>query len=502
MIVSCDDGYMGLMQLSKIISANQNVNAEISYKYSRQLTKLRTYDNEITFVNNDNKRFTRYLYSNDTGKYSQAEQTTRTSNSNDIVIDGYMQDKLLMLQVTDSGPQVLSIYLFDQSSVKMQSSIQEKIIAFDSIKISNIQHIYAIQQRENINYLVNKQLNADDSYKDYLQYLTIDGCATNIRVSYTIIAISCMTFKQNSGQILIYQRQSMELITKLEGSLGEYLGAELQIISSNDGVQNYIVYTSLKIPTNSTSLLLHYIEVLVNKYKSAKDQYVSQILNINYPTDTVNTGSIRIAGGTEKLMMMTQKFDKFQGYHFCQYNQYLSKDDGQQCQKCGGNQISLGPSSDNCVDCNSGFSGSSSDNQKYNFICDIIKEELDIIMIIALAVLIFSVVLFTISLVVLCKVKGYMCFKRDEEQRQQELEERLKRRMRIIELKLTTVRYDKIKNEERSKSCSICFEEFQPEEEIRQTQCKHVFHNKCINEWIKTKISDPDCPYCRTKFIL
>ena len=43
-------------------------------------------------------------------------------------------------------------------------------------------------------------------------------------------------------------------------------------------------------------------------------------------------------------------------------------------------------------------------------------------------------------------------------------------------------------------SCSICLEEFKLEESIRVTNCNHIFHHKCIEEWI---CKSPTCPLCR-----
>jgi len=42
-------------------------------------------------------------------------------------------------------------------------------------------------------------------------------------------------------------------------------------------------------------------------------------------------------------------------------------------------------------------------------------------------------------------------------------------------------------------TCRICFEDYVEKEEIGILQCKHFFHNECIQEWGKRK---PACPYC------
>ncbi|WCJ42663.1 RING/U-box superfamily protein [Euphorbia peplus] len=42
--------------------------------------------------------------------------------------------------------------------------------------------------------------------------------------------------------------------------------------------------------------------------------------------------------------------------------------------------------------------------------------------------------------------------------------------------------------------CSICWEKYVEEIEAIKMPCNHVFHQKCILQWLKTKAS---CPLCR-----
>lgn len=56
-------------------------------------------------------------------------------------------------------------------------------------------------------------------------------------------------------------------------------------------------------------------------------------------------------------------------------------------------------------------------------------------------------------------------------------------------------RYAEIKTKTKSDTCSICIDEFQLEDEIRQIfVCRHIFHDQCIREWIK---KSPNCPNCK-----
>ena len=57
-------------------------------------------------------------------------------------------------------------------------------------------------------------------------------------------------------------------------------------------------------------------------------------------------------------------------------------------------------------------------------------------------------------------------------------------------------KYKQIKNGDKliGQSCPICQDEYKPKEYRRELTCKHIFHKKCIDKWLKSNLS---CPYCR-----
>ena len=50
----------------------------------------------------------------------------------------------------------------------------------------------------------------------------------------------------------------------------------------------------------------------------------------------------------------------------------------------------------------------------------------------------------------------------------------------MLEIKLALTKYGGIKGENKQTQCSICFEDFAEETSVRETPCKHLFHNQCL----------------------
>ena len=51
--------------------------------------------------------------------------------------------------------------------------------------------------------------------------------------------------------------------------------------------------------------------------------------------------------------------------------------------------------------------------------------------------------------------------------------------------------------EQETETCTVCLEDFKPEEEVMLTPCNHMFHEDCIVPWVK---SHGQCPICRLQF--
>lgn len=57
--------------------------------------------------------------------------------------------------------------------------------------------------------------------------------------------------------------------------------------------------------------------------------------------------------------------------------------------------------------------------------------------------------------------------------------------------------YRRIKDNDKllEEECSICTSKYQKNEGIRELPCKHYFHKRCVDKWLKT--GGLSCPYCR-----
>ena len=51
-------------------------------------------------------------------------------------------------------------------------------------------------------------------------------------------------------------------------------------------------------------------------------------------------------------------------------------------------------------------------------------------------------------------------------------------------------------------TCTICIEEFKENKsKVSVTPCKHVFHYKCLSNWLRKNVKNPKCPNCNYNLI-
>lgn len=63
-----------------------------------------------------------------------------------------------------------------------------------------------------------------------------------------------------------------------------------------------------------------------------------------------------------------------------------------------------------------------------------------------------------------------------------------------ITSKVTPIRY----NNKGTESCSICLENFVQNAKVNKTVCNHIYHEKCIDNWLD---KHETCPNCRTTIL-
>ena len=67
-------------------------------------------------------------------------------------------------------------------------------------------------------------------------------------------------------------------------------------------------------------------------------------------------------------------------------------------------------------------------------------------------------------------------------------------------LNLTTQKYSTVKiKKKRGELCCICIEHFSCNQEVYWLSCTHIFHNECLDEWVRYK---NECPTCRSQLEL
>lgn len=68
----------------------------------------------------------------------------------------------------------------------------------------------------------------------------------------------------------------------------------------------------------------------------------------------------------------------------------------------------------------------------------------------------------------------------------------------VSQIDKKTISYEELLNDNNDDDCTICLEEFNNDEEIVKLKCNHLFHLKCIDDWIEKNQS---CPLCRLNLL-
>ena len=131
-----------------------------------------------------------------------------------------------------------------------------------------------------------------------------------------------------------------------------------------------------------------------------------------------------------------------------------------------------------------------------------------IIMVITILIMVLLFCCLVAMLLLICKRRGCCCFsttiavidirdRRNVNPSRLNQFERLEQKLDMIYRRLDKRQFERDKQQEKAQCCAICIDDFKDKENVRETPCKHIFHEKCIMEWVKTKIEEPTCPQCR-----
>jgi hypothetical protein len=65
--------------------------------------------------------------------------------------------------------------------------------------------------------------------------------------------------------------------------------------------------------------------------------------------------------------------------------------------------------------------------------------------------------------------------------------------------KYVVIRYKNMPNKKEHTSCPICFDDYTDNCFVLETECKHYFHEECLEKWMERNNT---CPICRTDLIV
>jgi type II secretory pathway pseudopilin PulG len=117
------------------------------------------------------------------------------------------------------------------------------------------------------------------------------------------------------------------------------------------------------------------------------------------------------------------------------------------------------------------------------------------LVIVVMILLAFIVTFIALSLMLLVNRRGELFEEQRRETGRRAIEDKVRTFIKNKQRKYDSVKHPSDKNVE---MCCICLDQFEEKGDdlVAQLDCnsKHVFHVKCLNEWIKNKC---ECPMCR-----
>ena len=73
--------------------------------------------------------------------------------------------------------------------------------------------------------------------------------------------------------------------------------------------------------------------------------------------------------------------------------------------------------------------------------------------------------------------------------------------LKVNTLVLEETSWDTISIQSTEMVCCICCENLEEFDKVVKLNCNHIYHQECINKWVKEKKLEPSCPMCREYII-
>ena len=84
-----------------------------------------------------------------------------------------------------------------------------------------------------------------------------------------------------------------------------------------------------------------------------------------------------------------------------------------------------------------------------------------------------------------------------------DIEEENRKKIEILlKTSLAAKKYTKVSGEKEASTCTICIEKFKEKKsKVSITPCNHIFHYKCLSNWLIKNVINPKCPNCNYNLV-